>query len=924
LPVPATMAALRAISGPVVLVTIVGSQRGGKSTLLNLLHSRKTAGFGVGHFLDAQTMGLWVWSRAHPRNPDVTVLLQDSEGLDSPGIPQHYNWTLAAVALLVSSYFIYQSKGAIDSHSSGRLGVILQVAEQLRGGRSDSSTDLPNFLWLIRDHQLKMTTTPKNEMMSKLGENERSALDRNFASSDCAVLPRPVDREADLQNVEQMDWAQLNENFREEYLVLERQIFNAVATPRRLSGRTITGPMLADLVQMFADALQKRDGIVQELSALPTQWQMVARMSGERALKAAIKDFEERIASAGKRCPMSAVQLAEANDTALHESLKVFKHEALVDDLDKATPELREYLHKFEHEVAQWAMVPSSRGADAVVEKRLVGGRYFELWRKNYAICADRFETAKAQARAAALGDVDAALAAFDSDVSLKALVGFAEARQELRETVEADSVRSTIAAVRGELKAASAASQKALADARAAAEAADAQVLARVDAAAHDVGERFAKAEAAAAEATRAARELASERQTAVAHRLDTLDGQVKDVLSRALDAVQSVRDEHKAAAAAGADRQDALKTALGARIDAVANELAANAKIASSVGEQFDARLDGLTKRADQLDAARAELDAGVRKNAEYADRLRDSIAAVDPQLVELRHSVATATAATSGVSDRLVAEVGAVGARIAALATEVSAHAAAAEQRDGVAAAQRGETDTLLQAVATELRDVETRVGAAHARNEELAAQLAAAQQESGAASAAHGEQLLALKQAVDGVAASVAQVGERVETVEKVANDSVTTSLASLQEARAALEQRVAQLEAQIKASAASVDEKLESFATEDYVDEKIAPLGESKSELDIANKQIELSRIAIEDLWNSLGQMGARVVGIEAIADEKLAAMSSARAAAQPQNKQKAMAWIDKFKRNTKDLLSDGAKASSSSGSDAEN
>jgi hypothetical protein len=123
--------------------------------LLNLLHSRKTAGFGVGHFLDAQTMGLWVWSRGHPRNPDLTVLLQDSEGLDSPGIPQHYNWTLAAVALLVSSYFIYQSKGAIDSHSSGRLGVILQVAEQLRGGRSDASTDLPNFLWLIRDHQLK-------------------------------------------------------------------------------------------------------------------------------------------------------------------------------------------------------------------------------------------------------------------------------------------------------------------------------------------------------------------------------------------------------------------------------------------------------------------------------------------------------------------------------------------------------------------------------------------------------------------------------------------------------------------------------------------------------------------------------------------------------------------------------------------------
>jgi hypothetical protein len=30
------------------------------------------------------------------------------------------------------------------------------VAEQLKGGKTDDATDLPNFLWLIRDHQLKM------------------------------------------------------------------------------------------------------------------------------------------------------------------------------------------------------------------------------------------------------------------------------------------------------------------------------------------------------------------------------------------------------------------------------------------------------------------------------------------------------------------------------------------------------------------------------------------------------------------------------------------------------------------------------------------------------------------------------------------------------------------------------------------------
>jgi hypothetical protein len=55
--------------------------------------------------------------------------------------------------LLISSTFIYQSKGSIDSSAIDRLGVILKVAEQL-GGASDTGTDKPSFVWLIRDHQV--------------------------------------------------------------------------------------------------------------------------------------------------------------------------------------------------------------------------------------------------------------------------------------------------------------------------------------------------------------------------------------------------------------------------------------------------------------------------------------------------------------------------------------------------------------------------------------------------------------------------------------------------------------------------------------------------------------------------------------------------------------------------------------------------
>jgi hypothetical protein len=44
--------------------------------------------------------------------------------------------------------------------------------------------------------------------------------------------------------------------------------------------RDVTGLTIASLVQLYADALTATDGVVADLTALPTQWQMVAKMSG--------------------------------------------------------------------------------------------------------------------------------------------------------------------------------------------------------------------------------------------------------------------------------------------------------------------------------------------------------------------------------------------------------------------------------------------------------------------------------------------------------------------------------------------------------------------------------------------------------------------------------------------------------------------
>jgi hypothetical protein len=56
----------------------------------------------------------------------------------------------------------------------------------------------------------------------------------SFTRGVCSTFARP-------QHVESMTYESLKTEFRDEYVVLERQVFNAVANARRLSGRLVNG-----------------------------------------------------------------------------------------------------------------------------------------------------------------------------------------------------------------------------------------------------------------------------------------------------------------------------------------------------------------------------------------------------------------------------------------------------------------------------------------------------------------------------------------------------------------------------------------------------------------------------------------------------------------------------------------------------------
>jgi Guanylate-binding protein, N-terminal domain/Guanylate-binding protein, C-terminal domain len=436
---------------PICVVSVVGTQRGGKSTLLNLLWGRQPGGktdvgsqeagkgavigFGLGHSYEAHTTGVWCWARPHPRKPNTVLLLCDTEGLDSPHVPPSYNWTLSALALLMSTLFVYQTHSQIDAAAVDRLGVILQVANQLQKksaqsgsdsatptatGSSESSlsgsTDIeqlakPAMLWLIRDHQLVVTSeNPREEMIQKLDSRSINSLRRCFRAYDCFLLPRPVHDDSLLRTVEQMAWDDLVPEFREDFVVLERQILTQLASaPLALgpTGEVVTGASLASMCELYVTAVNS--GQLSDLAQLPTHRQMVLQIAGEKALRIALEtyrsDMHKRVnahtQTTTAAAALSREALFEAHRAARSVAVGAFAEGMYVESslaaamvgsaddavgrLDGIDDDTDEYYRRLCASLVDFA--PSTtETADGrlLVTRELSGGLLAEFWRANF------------------------------------------------------------------------------------------------------------------------------------------------------------------------------------------------------------------------------------------------------------------------------------------------------------------------------------------------------------------------------------------------------------------------------------------------------------------------------------------------------------------------------------------------------------
>ncbi|KAK7319744.1 hypothetical protein RJT34_04469 [Clitoria ternatea] len=339
---PEAVATLQLVKEPIGVVSVCGRARQGKSFILNQLLGR-SSGFQVASTHRPCTKGLWLWSTPLKRTAldgtEYNLLLLDSEGIDAYDQTGKYSTQIFALAVLLSSMFIYNQMGGIDEAALDRLSLVTQMTKHIRvrasGGKS-SASELgqfsPIFVWLLRDFYLDLTEdnrkiTPRDYLELALrpvqgsgrdiaAKNEiRDSIRALFPDRECFTLVRPLNNENDLQRLDQISLDKLRPEFRSGLDALTKFVFERTR-PKQVGATMMTGPVLVGITESYLDALNH--GAVPTISS---SWQSVEEAECHRAYDSATEVY---MSSFERSTPPEEVALREAHEQAVQKSMAAF------------------------------------------------------------------------------------------------------------------------------------------------------------------------------------------------------------------------------------------------------------------------------------------------------------------------------------------------------------------------------------------------------------------------------------------------------------------------------------------------------------------------------------------------------------------------------------------------------------------------
>ena len=300
------------------VICVAGKYRTGKSYFLNkVLLGNKCGnrGFSVGSTINSCTKGLWIWNRIIPASTfggdeGLDLLVIDSEGLAGIDESANHDNKIFVFALVLSSFFIYNSRGHIDEAAIENLTLILDIAKniKIKTGGFDSQSDLastfPSFLWVIRDFMLEMKSKTGEQMTSSeylekaLEEvnglsdqiNKKNKIRRHFKQffqqRDCQTMVIPTNQNEDLKRMEFLEDWEIRPEFLSDVTECRKKIFKK-AKSKNIGGIEMNGCMLLEVVKEYIQAVNSG-----KVPVFDQVWSYATKEADKKSYNETIKELD--------------------------------------------------------------------------------------------------------------------------------------------------------------------------------------------------------------------------------------------------------------------------------------------------------------------------------------------------------------------------------------------------------------------------------------------------------------------------------------------------------------------------------------------------------------------------------------------------------------------------------------------------------
>lgn len=173
--------------------------------------------------------GVWIWGKpidgTTPEGDPIKVLVLDTEGLGALDEDSNHDVRIFSLAILLSSFFIYNSAGSIDENALQQLSLVINLTNHIQikagGVREEQDPEeyaqyFPSFMWVVRDFTLQLLDAEgdpitSKEYLEKALQSQKgfseSVMQKNrirrlltsfFKERDCCTMIRPLTKEEEL------------------------------------------------------------------------------------------------------------------------------------------------------------------------------------------------------------------------------------------------------------------------------------------------------------------------------------------------------------------------------------------------------------------------------------------------------------------------------------------------------------------------------------------------------------------------------------------------------------------------------------------------------------------------------------------------------------------------------------------------------